>query len=335
MEQKNTHNDFIDFILNDEKETYDDGLSHPSVESEELQRKEVDDILERRAEYECCNRFYGKEKLVCDNIKKLGSWISDRSGMAMINTINAILDDIRECEDLNPKYQKPLEYLYRTGKVEDIIKKTDNTYYSDKLVRACLVKNKSGDWSFVNKLNSNYSDISELLTTLFLKGGQIEKLSTMNTTEIRNYLLTLKGNTILKLLKKYFTYEDYEDYTYNTRTNTMIGDNIEDLTLKLLIREGYSLLYRGSNGDFIDMMYGVDFIMEKSGEIVLVQVKSKSMSAKMSTEKTQYRYIDIFAGQSKDKNGINLYHREDNFKERFLGEDVLKNNMEYLKKIYK
>jgi len=336
MEEKNNNNDLIDFLLKDEKEVFDGGLSHPSVESEEKQRKEVDEILkERKIKYYCCNRFYGNEKLVCDNIKKLGSWISDRNGMGMIDTINKILDDIRECEDLNPKYQKPLSYLHKSGKVDDVILKVDGTYYSPRIVKSCLVKDKNGEWSFVNKLHSNYSDISELLTTLFLKGGQIEKLSKMNTTEIRNYLLTLKGNTILKLLKKYFTYEDYEDYTYNTRVNTMIGDGIEDLTLRLLNREGYTLLYRGSNGDFIDMMYGVDFIMEKDGNIYLIQVKSKSKSAKSSTEKNQYRYIDIFAGQSKDGNGIHLYFREDNFKEVFLGEDVLKNNMGYLKNLYK
>jgi len=39
MEENNTYKDFMDYLLNDDKETYDNGLSHPSVESEEKERK--------------------------------------------------------------------------------------------------------------------------------------------------------------------------------------------------------------------------------------------------------------------------------------------------------
>ena len=67
----------------------------------------------------------------------------------------------------------------------------------------------------------------------------------------------------------------------------------------------------------------------------MVQVKSKSYTAKSSTDKPQYRYIDIFTGESLDYNGVNLYYRSDNFEEQFLGKDVLKNNIEYLKQFYK
>jgi len=337
MEKKDTYNDFIDFILSDEKEVYDNGLSHPSVEFEESERKEADKILEERLiDYYCCGRFYGNEKLVCDNIQKLGSWLCERDGLNMKDVINKILDEIRECEDLNPKYQQPLHYLYKTKKIDDIIKKSDGTYYSDKLKNCCLVKDENGEWDFVNKLNSNYSDVSELLTTLFLKGGKIEQLSKMNVTEIKNYLLSLKkGDTIYKLLKKYFDISEYKDFTYNTRNNTKVGDYVENLTKEIFQKEGYTIIFEGQNGNFIDMMYGIDFIVEKGGEISLIQVKSKSYAAKLSSSKRQYRYIDIFAGQSKDLNGINLYYREDDFKERFFGKDVLKTNLEYLKKRYK
>jgi len=157
----------------------------------------------------------------------------------------------------------------------------------------------------------------------------------MNITEIKRFLLTLKGKTMLGLLRKYFTFEDYFDFTYNTKYNTMEGDYVETLTKVLLEREGYTTLYEGGNGDFIDMIYGVDIIMEKDGDIYLVQVKSKSYRAKESTSNPQYRYIDIFAGETQNLNGINLYHKNNNFKEVFLGKDVLKNNIEYLKKFYK
>lgn len=336
MEENNTHKDFMDYLLNDDKETYDNGLSHPSVESEENERKLADEITESKMiEYYCCDRFYGNEKLVCDNIKKLSSWVCDEDGLNMKENINFILQDIVECENLNEVYQKPLEYLHRTGIVNDIIKKSDGSYYTKKLNNCCLVKNANGEWSYVNKLNTNYSDLSELLTTLFIKGGQIEKLSKMNSSEIKKFLLTIKGGTLTKLLQKYFTLDDYEDYTYNTKNNTKVGDYVENLTKELLQEDGFTLLYEGCNGNFIDMIYGVDLIMEKEGEIYLVQVKRRSSVAKQSTTKDKYRYIDIFAGESPDCNGIMLYNRHEKFVEKFMGRNVLKKNMNYLKEIYK
>lgn len=336
MEENSTHKDFMDYLLNDDKETFDNGLSHPSVEFEDKERKEVDIIIENRMiEYYCCERFYGNEKLVCDNIKKLSSWVCDKDGLDMKDNIYTVLRDAFECENLNDMYQKPLEYLHRTGIIGDIIKKSDGTYYTQKLNNCCLVKDKNGDWSYVNKLNTNYSDLAELLTTLFIKGGQIEKLSKMNSTEIKNFLLTIKGKTLTKLLEKYFTSDEYEDFTYNTKNNTKIGDYVENLTKELLQEDGYVLLYEGCNGNFIDMIYGIDLIMEKEGEIYLVQVKRRAYVAKQSTSNPKYRYIDIFSGESPDYNGIMLYNRHEKFTEKFMGKNVLKKNMDYLKELYK
>ena len=58
----------------------------------------------------------------------------------------------------------------------------------------------------------------------------------------------------------------------------------------MLEKEGYTTLYEGGNGDFIDMKYGVDLIVEKYGDISLVQVKSKATTAKYSQVKN---LIDI------------------------------------------
>jgi hypothetical protein len=93
-------------------------------------------------------------------------------------------------------------------------------------------------------------------------------LSKLNVTEIKNYLLSLKkGNTIYKLLTKYFTIDEYKDFTYNTRNNTKVGDFVESLTKELFIKDGFTIIFEGQNGNFIDMMYGIDFIVEKEGEI--------------------------------------------------------------------
>jgi hypothetical protein len=336
MSKEENNTDIMDFILND-VETYDNGLSHPSVEFEENERKEADRItMEKEIDYKCCERFYGNEKLVCDNIRKLGSWLGDYDGLNMKDIVNKLLEDDKQCEDMNPKYQKPMGYLYKTGIVKDIIKKSDGTYYTKKLNNCCLVKDENGEWDYVNKLNTNYNDLSELLTTLFLKGGKIDELTKLNVAEIKSYLLNLrKNNVLLKLFMKYFTIDEYRDFTYNTKGNTVRGDYVEDLTKQMLEKEGYTTLYEGGNGDFIDMKYGVDLIVEKDGDISLVQVKSRAVTAKYSTTKDSYRYINIFAGESPDGNGITMYHRENGvITVSTIGKDVLNSNMEYLKKRY-
>jgi hypothetical protein len=329
MSKEENNTDIMDFILND-VETYDNGLSHPSVEFEENERKEADRItMEKEIDYKCCERFYGNEKLVCDNIRKLGSWLGDYDGLNMKDIVNKLLEDDKQCEDMNPKYQKPMGYLYKTGIVKDIIKKSDGTYYTKKLNNCCLVKDENGEWDYVNKLNTNYNDLSELLTTLFLKGGKIDELTKLNVAEIKSYLLNLrKNNVLLKLFMKYFTIDEYRDFTYNTKGNTVRGDYVEDLTKQMLEKEGYITLYEGGNGDFIDMKYGVDLIVEKDGDISLVQVKSRAVTAKYSTTKDSYRYINIFAGESPDGNGITMYHRNDGLiTVSVIGKDVLNSNI--------
>ena len=309
-------NDFMDFLLGDTKE------DKPKDKNEKY--------------YECCDRFYGKEKLVCENIKKLSSWLSSYDGLNMKTIIDTILKEKSVYEDLNHQYQIPLSYLYQTKKIDGIIKKTDGTYYTKKLSNCSLIKNDKGEWDYVNKLNTNNNDISELLTTLFIKGGKIDYLSTLNVTEIKKYLLDLnKDNVLIKLFKKYFTIDEYYLFTHNTKSNSILGDYVEGLTKELLENEGYTTLYVGGNGDLIDMCYGVDIIMEKDGKIYLIQSKMTSESAKKSIENKNYRYIDIFSGEPKNKNGIILYFKEDNFKERFVGRNVLEKNLNYLVNKYK
>ena len=124
MSKEENNNDMMDFILND-KETYDNGLSHPSVEFEENERKEADRILqEKEIDYKCCERFYGNEKLVCDNIRKLGSWLGDYDGLNMKDIVNKLLEDDKECVDMNPKYQKQLKRLKRLTRLKRLKSKT-------------------------------------------------------------------------------------------------------------------------------------------------------------------------------------------------------------------
>ncbi len=350
MSKEENNKDIMDFILND-KETYDNGLSHPSVEFEENERKEADKILleqevdDKPKKYNVCGRFSSNEMEVCKKIHRNGPWLKDRDGLNMHDIIDSLLGKTIVCEDVNYKFQKPLKYLYETGKFKDITKEGD-TYKSTKLLNCGLIKDDKGNWDFVNKLNTNWSDLSELLTTLLIKGGKISELIKMNNIEVKKYLEQLRYNNeeskknpkksiLYKLFKKYFPDpEEYKDFTYNTRINTAKGDGAELLAIQLLETQGFKLIHQGGDGDFIDMKYGVDLIVELNGEIFLVQVKNKSFAAKQSMGYKNYRYIDLFVGVSPDDNGIMLYDRDQLQEGIFIGKEVLEDNLNYLKEKY-
>ena len=336
--------DFVNYILspeNDEKEK-ELGLSHPSVEFEEKERELADRIeLEKEAEersaYYTCKRFQGDPKGVCEKIHSLGPWLKDIRGLNMHKLIDTLLKDEMVCEDLNDDYQDALEILYNTGKFKDI-KVIEGRYYTNKLKECSLVKDEKGHWHYVNKLNTNWSDLSELLTTLFIKGGMIEEMTTKNVTEVKNYLEGLRQNNLkdikksnlYRLFKKYFDQEEYKDFTHNTKKNTAIGDRVEDLARELLESKGFKLIYNGRNGNFIDMKYGIDLIMELDGEVFLIQVKSKAAAAKKAMDYDTYKHIDIFVGESPDKNGVILYDRDQLQEGTFIEKELLKENLDYL-----
>ena len=345
----NDMENFVDFILNkDENEL---GLEHPSVEEEEIERAAADKImkdkenaeLEKRADqetntkYYTCNRFYGVEKGICKNIHQLGPWLKDINGLNMHKLIDALLKEDMVGEDLNSQYQDALEILHKTGKFNDI-KLISGKYYTDKLKSCSLVKDENGEWHYVNKLNTNWSDLAELLTTLFIKGDMVEELSKKNVTELKNYLFALrqtnvrdiKKSNLYRLFKKYFDTEEYKDFTLNTQKNTAIGGAVEDLALELLQTKGFKLLYHGRNGNFIDMKYGIDLIMELDGTIFLIQVKSRSSAAKSAMGYTTYKHIDLFVGESPDNNGIIIYDRDGLQEGTFIEKEVVKDNMDYL-----
>lgn len=212
-------------------------------------------------------------------IDSLGSWlVKDKienedgtveEGLGMQGVIDEKLapykEDIPKSEI--DKFTRAVEILGRTGKYSD--QKLKNFIYSLKYKKLVY---ENGEWHFVNKLNTNWSDITDLIVDLFVRGGQIEKVSNIN--DLKSFLLKNK-QYLSKLLNKYFTGEkEYFNYTINTKIKSAEGEVAEDKIEKFLIDNNFTILYRGGNGDFIDMVFGADIIVShpKYG-IKIIQVK--------------------------------------------------------------
>ena len=243
--------------------------------------------------YERCSHFKGNEshRKLCYELYTLGSFLYKDLGLKDI--INQKIRLMGEVKDLNDKYQNPLKLLYKTGKFNDI-KRENNKFYTDKLVDVSTLYDEGGTWHYVNKLNTNYADLAELLTELFIRGGIANKLTNKNKLGLKKYLSSIKDK-LINVLDKYISLDEYKSFIRNSKHLSQKGEQAEDDVKKVLENFGMKTLYAGGHGDFIDMLYGIDLIMDYKGKIYLVQIKNTEDQALKSAEYPRYKKLDYFA----------------------------------------
>jgi hypothetical protein len=66
---------------------------------------------------------------------------------------------------------------------------------------------------------------------------------------------------------------EIKTFVNNTIKNTYEGEMIENLIEGVLFGNGWKIVHKGGNGDFIDMRFGIDLIVEKDGVYKFVQTK--------------------------------------------------------------
>jgi hypothetical protein len=188
-----------------------------------------------------------------------------------INKLFKLLN--HESKDLNSEYQLPLSLLYKTIKFN--IEKRGGEYYSELLSNVSRVLDDNGNWSFVNKLNTNYSDLMDFIVDYICQSGKyMEVLEQKTFDDLKKFL---EGEKV-KFEQDYLSYFDLNDlynYTKNSQSNTILGDKSEQIVINWLGNIGIKIVYQGSNGDPIDMLMGVDLIgQDSSGFVYTFQVKS-------------------------------------------------------------
>jgi GH24 family phage-related lysozyme (muramidase) len=259
------------------------------------------------AGYRGCSHFTDRDtNHLCMKISKLRSWLHRDLGLRVI--IDGMLKDLKVVEDMTEKYQTPLKILHDTGKYPEI-KLVGGTYTHYRLLNAGLVLGEDGEYDYVNKLNTNYSDLAELVTELMVKGGKVSALVNKNELGIKSYLESIKP-VLYRLITKYFQPEDLKQFVRNTHGLTIMGDDAEDYAGEVLKRYGMKQLYQGGNGDFIDMLFGADLIMDSNGRVITCQVKSSEYQAVNASKSSQYKKIDYFISPNgRIGNGIVIYNR--------------------------
>lgn len=267
--------------------------------------------------YRVCNIFTGDKRRTCLNINHLRSWIIYDLGFkkAIDGIRKEYLDLIKSLEDRNPEYQEPLSHLYKKQTDESVyfgIERRQTAegikYYTPKFDNQSYVK--EGDkWHFVNKLNTNYSDLSELLTEIIHELGIDLSVGDIKTILLRN------KTRIHRHLRSKYNIDKLKEYVRNTKVLTHIGNIFENYAESILSKmevDGVSteIIHNGGDGDLIDMIFGVDIITKCGDKIVTYQVKSSIELAKQTIENYQYNKVDYFIAPVEGlRRGIMIFNK--------------------------
>lgn len=250
--------------------------------------------------YKLCSHFTDEgQRNLCLNLNSLGKFLYSEDGLGLQRIIDFKTNQMKSLIDVNEQYQEPLGILWSTGKynkqgMHDYISKKDNYYENQTMKSVSRVYDDNGKWDSINKLNTNYSDLAELLTELFIRGNMVDKLKDKNTLGLRKYLLSIKDK-LERVIDKYIKLDEFKSFVRNTKHLSKIGEKSENDVKNILTKAQINTVYQGGDGDFIDMIFGVDLIVNSEGKIYTVQVKSTENQAKQSRGLKKYGKIDFVA----------------------------------------
>jgi hypothetical protein len=190
----------------------------------------------------------------------------------LFNTLNKL-----QKIDPNKKWQWPCNL---NGK--KICYGTLDEFKKTALSELSFIYGEDSKWTQLNKLDTNYTDTAVLITDI------IDDSKTLNSEEILNDLNNNDKKSLINavnLISKhseliYNRYlKDSVKYVENSVHNSKEGEDIEKLIVTTMENAGYSLIHPiqssvGQGGDPIDILLGVDLIMESpDGDIVTIQCK--------------------------------------------------------------
>ena len=262
-------------------------------------------------------------KYVAQELNRLKEWIYYKSGLGLEDVINNLLDPLKSniSEDEINKYKEGINILFDNNKI------TKGRYddFLKELSSKKLVYGEDGEWHPVNKLCTNYTDLSVLLTDLLFrsyeKGGKaaqriLETIKdTRNLDEIKETLTLFKHRLSKELFEKYLeSPEELLKYVGNSIEKSEKGEEMENkVKHKLLSLKPDSdfpkSLYQGGNGDFIDMEFSVDLIIQFDDDVVkTIQVKSnEGQVIKFVNNKNKSSAVDLAIWPGTDENNNDIY----------------------------
>lgn len=213
-------------------------------------------------------------ELLFDKISNLKKWLYVSDGLGLMSVIDEIFDEYGYKNNLTSdevsKFMSGLEIIRKTSLDDNYINSRIRSKIPSGIENLKLVRNPKGEWDYLNKLNTNYSALSELVTELIMRGIDFnyEKGKLVYDKIINNPvegLLFLKPY-MKKLIVNYFIdrgegLNDFRKFCSHIKITTDLGEFAESKIMDYLISKGFEISYSGGNGDFIDMIFGCDLII--------------------------------------------------------------------------
>jgi len=242
---------------------------------------------EGKNEYNFCDRFSGnkQKKYVCSKIASLKKLLSRYNGLDLRTVIDKQTSDLQTeiPQDLQEKFIDCANYLESLGKITE---KEKNNFIEKKVKNGKLVY-LNGEWQPINKLNTNYFDLAEILTELIYKNKNNTTFQAI-INDPKTTLMNMKSE-IHTMIEEYF--DDPKmlfNYTKNIQRTTQQGESAEQRVKEYLQDKGFKVEYEGGNGDLIDMAFGTDLIMSHPDfGVKTIQVKANEKSYDQ-----EYEYVD-------------------------------------------
>lgn len=224
-------------------------------------------------------------------INKLGDWIIKGFGW------QSYFDDRKnDYLENNPSdiTIKKNETIRTLGilKGEGVITDRDVERVMDRMDENSLVY-VEGEWHLVNKVNTNYSQALSIISKVLInhKEEVPEIMDAMDgdLLDIKKVLIKHKEKIYGFIDKDYPNFEDFFDEIEDVKRSSSVGQKFEDDVVSYLKNKHYEIIHIGGDGDFIDMVLGIDvaFRNEKNA-IITLQIKN-SKSGAVSFKKKDYR----------------------------------------------
>ena len=236
-----------------------------------------------------------KKEIICKLISNQGPYLYKSDGLGFQSKIEDILNKIGSKIDYNPKKQDVLKILYDSGKYDNSYRSISlkNGYYHTNTLIINQVLDSNGNYDPVNKLNTNWFDIAELIYDILESNGKENDLLGMNYGSVRSYLKSyfdkMNVDSILNSI-------DIRKYVQNNRAKSIIGEEAENFVRDCFIMKGMNCVFQGGDGDPIDMVYGIDLILHspKTDKYFFVQVKSDPVAALNACNNWKYSTLDFY-----------------------------------------
>ena len=262
-----------------------------------------------------------------NNIRTLKNWINDKGGLNLPEIMDLLLEKFKSPlnEEEISKFFTGLETLKLTD-YPDVDRKYNKSSILKGDIRKYgkIIRSEDGTYDFLNKLDTNYTQLSKFMCYLLEKmiNDENEEIKAKGvyfyskiTKNLENGLLEFRNE--IEYFANYYlkTKNDYKDVFVDELVHlTNVGDYAESLTRDYLLNNGFKIVYNGGNGDFIDKIFGIDYIVHhRHYGYKTFQVKHNSFDL----EKTFSRYarLGINYGVVANKKKFKVFDLQNNYKE--------------------